>query len=168
MNPMNMNMNQMNMNQMNNMNLMNSSKNNNLNKEEIISHLYNQNLNMMSLIEANNILIGKLRNDINNQNNSSENNFEDFPDSTGERIEIIFIANTGSKIRMFPPKNITISKLLSAYMKKVNLNDNLIDTKIKFIYNAAFLKKDDNKTLLEYRLKNHSTITVFDAENIMR
>ena len=122
----------------------------------------------MSLIEANNILIGKLRNDINNQNNSSENNFEDFPESAGERIEIIFHVSSGSKICMFPPKNITISKLLSAFMKKVNLNDNLIDTKMKFLYNGGLLKKDDNKTLLEHRLKNHSIITVFDVENIMR
>ena len=162
----------------NNMNPMNNNIISNTSKMEIIMHLMNQNAFMQNQIEMNNQLIFKLfqenfqipnfnnlfqnnnqnlqginnfnmQNNLNNNNSNGTNIIEDFPGYFGARINISFDLSTGLKIVMHSPENIKISELLSKFMKKMKLNENLIDDRIFFLFNGFRLKKNDERTLSE-------------------
>ena len=145
-------------------NMMNNQMMNNLDTAslniEIINHLREQNLYMQNQIEINNRLIEKLM-----QNISKKDDL--FPGNTGPRIDIIFTASSGLRLIIATPLNIRICDLLSAYVKKLNLSENLIGKELIFLFNAERLKKDEQKTVSEFGFKNHSTITVLDRGNIL-
>ena len=163
-------------------------------KMEIIMHLMNQNTFMQNQIEMNNQLIFKLfqdnypipninnlsqnnnpnfqninnfnmQNNLNNNNSNESNNTEDFPGYFGRRLAISFNTTIGTKIPMNPPENIKISELLSKFMKKMKLNENLIDDKIYFLFNGFRLKKDDQRKISELGISNTSKIIVLDLNN---
>ena len=144
-------------------NMMNNQMMNNLDTAslniEIINHLREQNLYMQNQIEINNRLIEKLM-----QNISKKDDL--FPGNTGPRIDIIFTASSGLRLIITTPLNIRICDLLSDYVKKLNLSENLIDKELIFLFNAGTLKKDEQKTV-SFGFKNHSTITVLDRGNIL-
>ena len=127
---------------------------------EIINHLREQNLYMQNQIEINNRLIEKLM-----QNISKKDDL--FPGNTGPRIDIIFTASSGLRLIIATPLNIRICDLLSAYVKKLNLSENLIDKELIFLFNGGQLKKDEQKTVSEFGFKNHDWITVLDQGNIL-
>ncbi len=53
-------------------------------------------------------------------------------------------------------------------MKTLNLDDNLIDNKISFLYDGRKLnKKDYEKTLWEYCIRDGSTFVVLDNLNLI-
>ena len=146
-------------------NMMNNQMMNNLDTAslniEIINHLREQNLYMQNQIEINNRLIEKL------MQNISKKKDDLFPGNTGPRIDIIFAASSGLNLIIATPLNIRICDLLSAYVKKLNLSENLIGKELIFLFNGGQLKKDEQKTVSEFGFKNHSTITVLDRGNIL-
>ena len=190
-NNMNNNMFNNNINPMNNNNMISNPT-----KMEIITHLMNQNAYMQNQIEMNNQLIFKLlqdnfqipnfnnlfpnnnlnlqginnfnmQNNLNINNSNEPNTTDDFPGYFGKRINISFSSSTGLKIIMRPPENIKISELLSKFMKRLKLDENLIDDKILFLFLGYRLKKNDQRNLSELGLKELSTIIVLDSTNIM-
>ena len=160
-----------------------------VNKMDIINHLMKLNVMMQNQIEQNNILIQKLMNEptlnqnFNNfiQNNNpgfplnnfhqninqefSLNNQEEdyFPNQKKERINITCITPKGNKNNLLVPVNTTINQLLLAFMKKMKLEEDLIDKKIYFLFNAQRLKKDDKRTLSELGMKSNCRIVVIDT-----
>ena len=125
----------------------------------------NNNCNMQNNFNMQNNC--NIQNNFNN-NNSNESNFtDDFPGYLGKRISIFFIASTGFKIKMNPPENIKISELLSKFMKKIKLSENLIDKNLFFIFNGAILKKDDNRNISELGISNNGRITIVDLNNYL-
>ena len=180
----------------NNMNPMINNMIPNPSKMEIIMHLMNQNAYMQNQIEINNQLIFKLfqdyfqisnfnnlfqdnnpnlqginnfniQNNLNNNNSNASNDIDDFPGYFGKRIRISFELSTGKYVPMDPPENIKVSELLSNFMKKMKLNENLIDKKIFFIFNGCKLKKDDRRNISEIGILHTSRIIVLDSGNIM-
>ena len=147
-------------------NMMNNQMMNNLDTAslniEIINHLREQNLYMQNQIEINNRLIEKL------MQNISKKKDDLFPGNTGPRIDIIFTAPNGLRLIIATPLNIRICDLLSAYVKKLNLSENLIDKELIFVFNAVRLKKDEQKTVSEFDFKNHCSIIVWDRGNILK
>ena len=80
---------------------------------------------------------------------------------------IIFIASTGLKIRMDVPRNIKVSELLSRFMNKIKLDENLIGEKIYFLFDAKEIKKNDKRNISELGIMNNSCITIIDPGNLL-
>ena len=177
----------------NNMNPMNNNIISNTSKMEIIMHLMNQNAFMQNQIEMNNQLIFKLfqenqnpnidlfqnnnqnlqginnfnlQNNLNNNNSNEANIIDDFPEYFGERINISFESSAGLKVIMHPPENIKIAELLSKFMKKMKLNEDLIDKKIFFLFNGYRLKKNEERNLSELDIKNYSKIIFIEMGHV--
>ena len=178
----------------NNMNPMINNMNSNPFKMEIIMHLMNQNAYMQNQIEMNNQLIFKLFQDCfqiqnfnnvfqnNNQilnwqnfcnmqnnlnNNNLINNKNDFVEDSERTISICFEISTGYRIVIHTPKNIKISWIIIKFMEKANLNTNLIDEKIFFIFNGSLIKKNDKRNLSELGISSAVKITVVFSGNIL-
>ena len=153
-----------------------------VNKMEIINHLISMNNTLQNQIEQNNLLIQKLMYEPNmprsnqNFNNFQQNNnpgfplnnqAEDyFPNRTGEIINIIMETIKGVKIILPTPKDATINELILAFMKKMKLDENLINQRVCFFYNARKLEKDDKRTVSELKMMNGSPITVLEGDLI--
>ena len=172
MNPMN---NMMNNQIMNNMSFSPIPPNMPFDKLEIINHLMNQNMMLQNQIQMNNDLIQKIiqkeiinsvKNDINL--NNSEITYPNFSEYSGLKIFIKFAVSTGYKFCLSVPYNVPISKLLSAFITCHHLSEDLIDTDVIFLYNAIRIKKDDQRTLAEFHLRNDSNITVVDRLNYFK
>ena len=149
-----------------------------VNKMEIINHLISMNNTLQNQIEQNNLLIQKLMYEpIMPRSNQNFNNFQQnnnpgfplnnqaedyFPNRTGEKISIIIESNKGVKIILPTPKDATINELILAFMKEMKLDENLINQKIYFLYNAERLEKDDKRTVSELEMRQGSRITVFE------
>ncbi len=149
-----------------------------VNKMEIINHLISMNNTLQNQIEQNKLLIQKLMYEpIMPRSNQNFNNFQQnntpgfplnnqaedyFPNRTGEKISIIIESNKGVKIILPTPKDATINELILAFMKKMKLDENLINQKIYFLYNAERLEKDDKRTVSELEMRQGSSITVFE------
>ena len=124
--------------------------------------IQNNNLNFQGINNIN------LQNNLNNDDNSNKSNStDDFQGYFGRRINILFYTHKGTKFQMTPPENIKISELLSKFMKKINLDENLIDDKIFFLFNGYRLNKNDVRNLSEIGISNLSTILVIDSANII-
>ena len=83
-------------------------------------------------------------------------------------MHISFSTATGGKTVLIVPENIKIIDLFSEFMKIMKLDNNLISDKIFFLYNGYKInQKDYEKTLLEFGLRNLSTIVVYDMNNII-
>ena len=178
------NMNIINMNNMNQNQMINNNIDINPHKEDIINHLINQNQILYNQIEMNNKLIQKLNQNSQNLNinNSLENNnpyfhvlpkkenniYDIFPLYNGKKIHLSFSTQTGGKTLLIAPENIKIFDLFSEFMKIMKLDNNLIGDRIFFLYNGYKInQKDYEKTLLEFGLRNLSTIIVLDINNII-
>ena len=149
-----------------------------VNKMEIINHLISMNNTLQNQIEQNNLLIQKLMYEpIMPRSNQNFNNFQQninpgfplnnqaedyFPNRTGEKISIIIESNKGVKIILPTPKDATINELILAFMKEMKLDENLINQKIYFLYNAERLEKDDKRTVSELEMRHGSRITVLE------
>ena len=156
----------------------NGNMNFGVNKMEIINHLISMNNTLQNQIEQNKLLIQKLMYEpIMPRSNQNFNNFQQnnnpgfplnnqaedyFPNRTGEKIDIIIETIKGVKIILPTPKDATINELILAFMKEMKLDENLINQKIYFLYNAERLEKDDKRTISELEMRQGSRIIVLE------
>ena len=156
----------------------NGNMNFGVNKMEIINHLISMNNTLQNQIEQNKLLIQKLMYEpIMPRSNQNFNNFQQnnnpgfplnnqaedyFPNRTGEKIDIIIETIKGVKIILPTPKDATINELILAFMKEMKLDENLINQKIYFLYNAERLEKDDKRTISVFELRQGSRIIVLE------
>ena len=88
--------------------------------------------------------------------------------ATGDTINVKFDASTGvKKIIRADKKKTTLKELLKMYMDKIGLPETLIGKQVVFLYCGEKLDIESNKTLEELRIKNLSSITVFDQGNVI-
>ena len=174
MNPMNNNM-MMNNQIMNNMmSIPSNPPNMPPDKIEIINHLMNQNLMLQNQIQMNNNLIQKIienynnvmKNDINA--NNSEIRYPKYFEYPGPNFFIKFCVSTGYKYNMSVPCSVPISKLMSDFITCHGLSEGLIDADVIFLLNGSRIKKDDQRTLAQFNIRDNYTITVFDSKNCFK
>ena len=129
---------------------------------------HNNNQNLQAINNFN------MQNNFNNNNNNFDRSSPIIPRgnflnirSENNGLNILFNASTGLKIAMDVPRNIKVSELLSRFMNKIKLDENLIDKNIFFIFNGVLLKKNDKRNISELGIKQNSIITIVDAGNLL-
>ena len=151
------NMNNININSMNNMNMNNMFMNMNMN-------LFNMIMNMNNMFIQNN-------NNMNSKEDKSplqiiprfdkELIFYDYSLNRDEEFNIRFDANSGLKINIIISKYKTLQDLIKLYARRIGISDNLLGTKIIFVFHAELLDINKN-TLIKDLCMNHSIITVIE------
>ena len=131
------------------MQVSNVNQNPNYSNEFLMNNMMG-NMNMMNFNQP-------LENiEINNNNlyNNNENNFDD------SIIFIKFENNFGKKNVININKNATMKELLNRYLIKIGESYGNLD-KFTFIYNGKTINQNENRTILEYGIKNGSKIFLF-------
>ena len=100
---------------------------------------------------------------------SNESNIieDDFPGYFGKRKNIEFSLNSGLRIKMRPPENIKVSDLLTKFMKKLKVSEQLIDDKIFFLFNGYRIRKNDERNTIELGMSDGASIIVIDSNAIL-
>ena len=92
---------------------------------------------------------------------------DDFPGYLGKRKNIEFSLNSGLRIEMRPPENIKVSDLLTKFMIKLKVSENLIDDKIFFLFNGCRIRKNDERNTIELGMSDGASIIVIDSNAII-
>ena len=81
---------------------------------------------------------------------------------------ILLAASSGLKILIKISKNKTLKDLFKNYAAKIGIGENVLGTKIYFLFNAETLEVNSNKKIKEvFGEKNLYTITVVDQNNVI-
>ena len=170
-----------NYNNINNMMLNLPNDNMNPNVKQQILNLINQNIQMTEQISMNNKMIKSMIENADFENdNNEENKLKDFcridffPGNYGQKINVVFEDNRGSKINMITPLDVKMKDLLSAFHIKLQIFDKYIyKTKnyqlsdYSFIYRALKISLNEEKTLLEFGLNNPTEYITFFRNNVL-
>ena len=151
-------------------NMMMNLPNDNMNpsvKQQILN-LINQNIQMTEQISMNNKMIKSMIENIDFENdNNEENKLKDFcridffPGNYGQKINVVFEDNRGSKINMI----ILIVKFFELNDVFKTKNYQLSD--YSFIYRALKISLNEEKTLLEFGLNNPTEYITFFRNNVL-
>ena len=175
MNNFNMNNNMNNFNMNNFMNNFNNFNNNNFNNNNINMNNF---MNFMNNNMNNNIKTGvKNSPTTTNTQNSQEpealiKRTDDFltyeTDSGSDVRPILLVASSGLRILIKISKNKTLKELFKTYAAKVGVGENVLGTKIVFLFNAETLQVGSDQKIEEIFTKNILyTVTVVDQNNVI-
>ena len=81
-------------------------------------------------------------------------------------INIVFQANTGLKLILQFPPNITIRDMIKLYMNKLQLSEGYIGNQVIFLLNGQQMDYNSDKKIGNV-LKNYMLITVFDQGGVI-
>ena len=84
-----------------------------------------------------------------------------------DMINVTFDASTGVKTIVCVKRTAPFKEILKAYVKKIGLPENLIGTQIQFLFNGKKLEPDSEDTPISLKLKNMTSVTVFDVGNVL-
>ena len=90
-------------------------------------------------------------------------------DNQSKKFNITMKASSGLSIVMPTPPNVPIKTMKRNYIKRLGLDDGVLNGAIIFLFNAKVINyKDDIKLISEFfKNKYCSTITVIDVNNII-
>ena len=108
-------------------------------------------------------IIPRPENYVNNTNNNLNNNFiaNNIP-----TVNIIFQANTGLKINLAIPRNITVYQMLKLFTEKIGIQDFYINKGLTFLFNGQNMLPYFNY-LVGDLFKDGMLITVFDQNGVI-
>ena len=183
MNNFNMNNNMNNFN-MNNCNMNNFNMNNNMNNFNMNNNMNNFNMNNNMNNNVNNNMNNNVNNNMNNNVNTNNSNSQeqekppiikrsdDFityeTDSGIDIRPILLVASSGLKVLIKISKNKTLKDLFTTYARKIGIGENVLGTKIVFLFNAETIDVKSNKKIQELFPQNSMyTVTVVDQNNVI-
>jgi hypothetical protein len=151
---------------------------NNLNNEN------NCNINLINNNNGNhdNINNNFNRNDGNNRNEGDNTGLREilprgdnmlkfeneYPGEESENLRnVIFKTSSGFKVTIVVPYYETVSNLLRLFVKKLGIGENSLENDIFFIFDATYVKPDDQRAIYELTQSNIPTITVIDSGNVL-
>ena len=82
-------------------------------------------------------------------------------------INVTLTATSGLKVVIAAPKTMTFSELFKNYVKKVGVPEDVIGTKIVFLFNAEKLKVDSQEPISTLFKTFNANVTVLDQGNII-
>ena len=82
-------------------------------------------------------------------------------------INVTLTATSGLKVVIAAPKTMTFSELFKNYVKKVGVPEDVIGTKIVFLFNAEKLKVDSQEPISTLFKAFNANVTVLDQGNII-
>ena len=157
-------------------NMMMNLPNDNMNpsvKQQILN-LINQNIQMTEQISMNNKMIKSMIENADFENDNNEENklnefyeIDFFPGNYGQKINVVFEDNRGSKINMITPLDVKMKDLLSAFHIKLYKAKNYQLSDYSFIYRALKISLNEEKTLLEFGLNNPTEYITFFRNNVL-
>ena len=184
MNNFNMNNNNFNNNNINMNNFMNFM-NNNMNNFNMNNNMNNFNMNNnMNNFNMNNNTNNNVNNNMNNNVNTNNSNSQEqekppiikrsdefitYETDSGIDIRpILLIASSGLKVLIKISKNKTLKDLFTTYARKIGIGENVLGTKIVFLFNAETIDVNSNKKIQELFPQNSMySVTVVDQNNVI-
>ena len=82
-------------------------------------------------------------------------------------VNVTLTATSGLKVVIAAPKTMTFSELFKNYVKKVGVPEDVIGTKIVFLFNAEKLKVDSQEPISTLFKTFNANVTVLDQGNII-
>ena len=82
-------------------------------------------------------------------------------------VNVTLTATSGLKVVIAAPKTMTFSELFKNYVKKVGVPEDVIGTKIVFLFNAEKLKVDSQEPISTLFKAFNANVTVLDQGNII-
>ena len=171
-----------NINMNNNMNNLNNRNNFNMNN---LNNGNNGNMNNININNENDDNINNNNFNINGGNNRNEEditgyreilprgdnmlNFDnEYPEEDSENLRnVIFKTSSGFRVTIVVPYYETINNLLRLFAKKLGIGENTLGNNIFFIFDATYLKPNDQRAIYELTQSNIPTITVIDSGNVL-
>lgn len=105
-----------------------------------------------------------------NFNNSINNNSYEYENSfnlnDNSKLNIIFKNSSGISFQFLVDKNMTVCELLKLFVKNVNLEEDVIDKEIFFIFNAQKIGLNNSEKIEKF-FCNDRIIIVLDSNNII-
>ena len=89
------------------------------------------------------------------------------PNTTGERINIMFITGAGLKTMVVAPINLPVKDLFKEYIKKMGQDPGVLGKYIYFLYNGLKIDLNEPKTVCQYGLNASNVIMVVDTSNLL-
>ena len=88
---------------------------------------------------------------------------------TPDIVNIKFELNTGPIINVRLNENATFKEVVKILFQKLNLEEKYTEDRIRFILNGSIIgpNSKSNSTLKELKIKNISTINVYDDKNVI-
>ena len=147
-------------------------KNVNLTSINLINNMINQNIEQINQINSNNNMINMLLNNLSLSQNIKDKEKQIFKPKTNE-IHYLFKEITGNKIIInfkTPEKNITcfvpdtirIKDLLFGFFKEFELDKKDLENRFVFLFNDTKLNSLDESNIIDYGLRQGSSIIVID------
>jgi hypothetical protein len=86
-----------------------------------------------------------------------------------DMINVTFDASTGVKTIVCVKRTTPFKEILKEYVKKIGLPENIIGSEagIQFLFNGKRLDPNSEDTPLSLKLKNMTTVSVFDVGNVI-
>ena len=182
MNNMNNPMGQMNINNMNNpMGQMNM--NNNTDTMQFFCQIYNQMMqnmqNMQDLLNMQNMQNNPNMTICNNPGGNNEirdakdNGYDPFLGNSNIRFNIFFELQTGKRIPVLSPTNITVFQLLDGFFKKSGILNEELQKKVNFLFNGRSLLRilpngqKNNTIISNIGIIDNTKVLVTDTQNIL-
>jgi hypothetical protein len=163
------------MNFMNN-NMNNFNMNNNMNNFNMNNNMNNFNMNN----NTNNNVNNNMNNNVNTNNSNSQeqekppiikrsDDFITYETDSGIDIRpILLVASSGLKVLIKISKNKTLKDLFTTYARKIGIGENVLGTKIVFLFNAETIDVNSNKKIQELFPQNSMySVTVVDQNNVI-
>ena len=101
------------------------------------------------------------------QNFNNFNNFNQFGGMGNDIVNITMTATSGLKVVIPAPKTMPLSDLFITYVRKVGVPDDVIGTKIVFLFNAEKLDVKSKEPLSKFFKSATHNVTVLDQGNII-
>ena len=105
-----------------------------------------------------------------NFNNSINNNIYEYENSfnlnDNSKLNIKFQLSAGFSFQFWVDKNMTVCELLKLFVKNVNLEEDVIDKEIFFIFNAQKIGLNNSEKIEKF-FCNDRIIIVLDSNNII-
>ena len=101
------------------------------------------------------------------QNFNNFNNFNQFGGMGNDIVNITMTATSGLKVVIPAPKTMPLSDLFITYVRKVGVPDDVIGTKIVFLFNAEKLDVKSKEPLSKFFKSANHNVTVLDQGNII-
>ena len=96
----------------------------------------------------------------------NENN--PFPEERSTKIaNILLVCPSGHKVNVRMPLHKKVCDLFNIFVKKIGINEAVLDKQIYFFYEAGHLDHNDQRLISEVFKKEHCTITVIDPNNVI-
>ena len=128
--------------------------------------IFPPNLNDNSFQMKNFNYLSKIKNFNNSINNNSYEYENSFNLNDNSKLNIIFQISSGISFQFLVDKNMTVCELLKLFVKNVNLEEDVIDKEISFIFNAQKIGLNNSEKIEKF-FYNNSKIIVLDSNNII-